>query len=89
MADAELQDRLVSDFIRLGASGYTLIPCLGAGRRLLSSGAEPNSSQVRIEVVVTRLVSDALLDYLRRDLLKEHRVTTCVETVDVVNPDQF
>ncbi|GDY07906.1 sulfate transporter [Planctomycetia bacterium] len=89
VADAELQDRLVSDFIRLGASGYTLIPCLGAGRRLLSSGAEPNSSQVRIEVVVTRLVSDALLDYLRRDLLKEHRVTTCVETVDVVNPDQF
>lgn len=89
VADAELQDRLVSDFIRLGASGYTLIPCLGAGRRLLSSGAEPNSSQVRIEVVVTRLVSDALLDYLRRDLLKEHRVTACVETVDVVNPDQF
>ncbi len=89
VADAELQDRLVADFIRLGASGYTLIPCLGAGRRLLSSGAEPNASQVRIEVVVTRPVSDVLLDYLRRDILKEHRVTACVETVDVVNPDQF
>ena len=34
-------------------------------------------------------VSDALLDYLRRDILKEHHVTACVETVDVVNPDQF
>lgn len=89
VADAELQDRLVGDFVRLGASGYTLIPCLGAGRRLLSSGAEPNSSQVRIEVVVTRPVSDDLLDYLRRDILKEHHVTACVETVDVVNPDQF
>lgn len=89
VADAELQDRLVNDFVRLGASGYTVIPCWGAGRRLLSSGAEPNSSQVRIEVVVTRQVSDALLDYLRHDILKEHHVTACVETVDVVNPDQF
>ena len=89
MADAELQDRLVGDFVRLGASGYTLVPCLGAGRRLLATGAEPNSSQVRIEVVVPRVVSDALLDYLRREILKEHHVTACVETVDVVNPDQF
>jgi MFS superfamily sulfate permease-like transporter len=89
VADAELQDRLIGDFVRLGASGYTLIPCLGAGRRLLSSGAQPNSSQVRIEVVVPRAVSDQLLDYLRHDILKEHHVTACVETVDVVNPDQF
>ncbi|MBM3971687.1 MAG: SulP family inorganic anion transporter [Planctomycetes bacterium] len=89
VADAELQDRLVNDFVRLGASGYTLIPCLGAGRRLLASGGEPNSSLVRIEVVVTRPVSDSLLDYLRHDILKEHHVTACVETVDVVNPDHF
>lgn len=89
VADEELQDRLVNDFVRLGASGYTVIPCFGAGRRLLASGAEPNTSQVRIEVVVTRQVSDALLDFLRRDILKEYHVTACVETVDVVNPDQF
>jgi MFS superfamily sulfate permease-like transporter len=89
VAEAELRDRLVSEFVRLGASGYTLIPCLGAGRRLLATGAEPNTSQVRIEVVVTRAVSDALLDFLRRDILNEHHVTACVETVDVVNPDHF
>ncbi len=89
VADASLQDRLVNDFVRLGASGYTLIPCLGAGRRLLSSGAEPNSAQVRIEVVVTRRVADLLLAYLRQEILKDHHVTACVETVDVVNPEQF
>ncbi|MCX7423282.1 MAG: SulP family inorganic anion transporter [Planctomycetia bacterium] len=89
IADASLQDRLINDFVRLGASGYTLIPCLGAGRRLLSSGAAPNSAQVRIEVVVTRQVADSLLAYLRQDILKDHHVTACVETVDVVNPEQF
>ena len=89
VADAELQNRLVADFVRLGASGYTLIPCQGAGRRLLASGAEPNSSQVRIEVVVTRQVSDVLLTYLRQEIMNEYHVTACVETVDVVNPEQF
>ena len=89
VAESQLQDRLVLDFIRLGASGYTLIPCMGAGRRLLSATATPNEALVRIEVIVTKVVSDALLDYLRRDILNVHHVTACVESVDVVNPDQF
>ena len=89
VADAELRDRLITDFVRLGASGYTLIPCQGAGRRVLAAGGEPSESQVRIEVVVPHLVCDALLDYLRRDILKDQHVTACVETVDVVKADQF
>ena len=47
VADSEFQDRLVGDFVRLGTSGYTLIPCVGAGRRAIAAGAEPNSSLVR------------------------------------------
>lgn len=89
VADAELQDSLITDFIRLGASGYTLIPCLGAGRRLLATGAEPNSALVRLEVIVPKPVCDELLDYLRRDIQKDHHVTACVETVEVLKPDQF
>lgn len=89
VADEDLQERLLGDFVRLGASGYTLIPCQGAGRRVLAAGGDPRDSLVRIEVVVPRPVCDALLDYLRRDILKEHHVTACVETVDVVKPDQF
>ena len=89
VAEENLQNRLLDEFVRLGASGYTLIPCRGAGRRVLATGGAPSDSQVRIEVVVTKQVCDALLDFLRRDILKEHHVTACVETVDVVNPDQF
>ncbi|HLQ44397.1 MAG TPA: SulP family inorganic anion transporter, partial [Planctomycetaceae bacterium] len=89
VAEATLQDRLVADFVRLGASGYTLIPCHGAGRRVIAAHGEPSHSLVRIEVVVPYEVCDGLLDYLRRDVLKNHHVTACVETVDVVKPDQF
>ena len=89
VADAQLQERLVGDITRLGVSGYTLIPCLGAGRRDLAAGSPPRDSQIRMEIVTPRATSDAILDYLRRHILKEHQVTACVETVDVVNPDNF
>jgi MFS superfamily sulfate permease-like transporter len=89
IAEAALQDRLVGDITRLGASGYTLIPCVGAGRRDLAAGGPPRDSQIRIEIVTPRSTSDAILDYLRRDILKDHQLTACVETVDVVNPDHF
>ncbi|MFN0019648.1 MAG: SulP family inorganic anion transporter [Pirellulaceae bacterium] len=89
VADASLQDRLLGDIARLGASGYTLTPCIGAGRRDLAAGGPPRDSQIRIEIVAPRPTSEAILDYLRREILREHQVTACVETVDVVNPDQF
>jgi len=89
VADASLQDRLVGDITLLGVSGYTLIPCLGAGRRDLAAGGPPRDAQIRIEIVTPRATSDAILDYLRRDILKDHQVTACVETVDVVNPGSF
>ncbi|HEY0981531.1 MAG TPA: SulP family inorganic anion transporter [Schlesneria sp.] len=89
VADALLQEQLVTKFVDLGASGYTLIPCVGAGRRLLAEASSPNPALVRIEVIVTRSVSEGLLDYLRRDIFNEHHVTVCVENVDVINPDQF
>jgi MFS superfamily sulfate permease-like transporter len=89
VAGSELQDRLVSDILRLGVSGYTLIPCSGAGRRDLAAGGAPRDSQIRIEIVAPRTISDSILDYLRRDILKDNHVTACVETVDVVKADQF
>lgn len=89
VADQSMLELLIENFVKLGASGYTYLPCLGAGRRVLAAGGEPQDSQVRIEVVVPREVCDAVLDFLRREILKEHHVTACVETVDVVRPDQF
>lgn len=89
VAGEELQDRLIQEATRLGISGYTIIPCLGVGRRGLTSGEAPRNSQIRIEIVAPRAVSESLLDFLRNEILPRHAVTACVETVDVVNPDRF
>jgi hypothetical protein len=88
IADASLEEWLLEQFIACGASGYTTMPCSGAGRRQRKEG-RPKSTQVRIEVIALPKVCDSIIDFMRREILDEHRVTACVETVDVVRVGHF
>ncbi len=89
VTDELLEDWLESEFIRLGASGFTSLSCAGAGRRDIVEGVPQRRSQVRIEVIVTHEVSELILAFLQREILAEHRVTVCVETVNVVRVGDF
>jgi hypothetical protein len=71
-----------------GAPGVTTVAAKGAGRTALRGNAG-TQDVVRIEVVVTTEVADAITDYLREDVMPCYRVTACVETVDVLSPKQF
>ncbi len=89
VADESLEGDLTREFIKRGASGFTVITCRGAGRRCLADGLSEGDPQVRIEVVVPVDVCDAILSFLRHDILPAFRLTACVETVDVIRADQF
>jgi MFS superfamily sulfate permease-like transporter len=89
VAEENLRDQLIGDIVRLGASGYTILPCMGAGRRIIEAGKPPTAELVRIEAVITDEVCNRLLDYLRRDVRRDNHFTACVEMVDVVNPEKF
>lgn len=88
MADAALEFEITQKCVELGASGYTAIPCHGAGRRSLAEGAM-RTEQVRVEVVAPQAVAEQILDYLRRDISLDHAVTACIETVEVLAVQQF
>jgi MFS superfamily sulfate permease-like transporter len=89
VADAALEQQLIDELIRAGATGYTSIPCHGAGRRGLSENGHPPNDQVRLEVVAQAPVCDRLLAYLRKEVMPNHPVTACVETVKVFRPEDF
>jgi MFS superfamily sulfate permease-like transporter len=90
VTEPELEEMLAKRFIELGASGYTAIPCRGAGRR---GSEDPSGShgkeQVRIEVVVPESVMERILSYLHQDILPKQRATVTVETVETLRPDRF
>lgn len=89
VADVSIEQWLEEHFVELGATGFTSQPCSGSGRRELEGGVATSNSKVRIEVVMSLATCEAVLGFLRGDVLLQHQVTACVETVDVVRRDHF
>ena len=89
MANQSLRFWLLDEFVKCGVTGYTLTTCTGAGRRHLESDSVAENEHVRIEIIAPADVCDAVIEFLRRDILPDHHVTACVETVDVVRIGHF
>ena len=89
VADEALEDWLAREFIRCGATGFNSLPCSGAGRQDIIDGVPRKRAQVRLEVIVTAEVCDAILAFLQAEIVAEHRVTVCVETVNVARVGDF
>ena len=89
VADSEIEQWLEREFVELGATGYTSLPCSGAGRRDLANGITTSVPKCRIEVVVPPPTCERILSFLRHSVLPEHHVTACIENVDVVRRDHF
>lgn len=89
VVEAELESRLEEEFVALGASGYTSVACTGVGRRQTVDGYTRGTPCVRIEVIAPQCTCDAMLTFLRRDIMLEHRVTACVESVEVDRVEHF
>ncbi len=89
VAEARLEDWLLDNFVELGATGYTSLPCSGAGRSTIRGDRSASSPMVRIEIVTPHATAERILTFIRTKVLSEHAVTACVETVDVVRRDHF
>ena len=89
VASEEIEEWLEQSFIELGASGFTALPCSGAGRRDWAQGATRANAKVRIEVVMPYATCDAVMEFLRTEVMPEHPVTACLESVSVIRPGHF
>lgn len=89
VAPQELEEYLERGFVERGATGFTAIECKGAGRRHIAGATIETRIQIRIEAIVPFEVCDSILAFLRREILPNHHVTACVETIEAVLAEQF
>ena len=54
----------------------------------LASADDASYSQMRLEAVVPYEVAESIMDYLQT-VSREHRLTACLETVEVLKHDGF
>jgi MFS superfamily sulfate permease-like transporter len=89
VADPNIERLLETDLIKLGATGYTSIPCYGIGKRQIDSGFLEPVKQVRIEIIATSPACDKMMDYLRTEIQPSHHITVAAEDVQVARVDAF
>ncbi len=89
VTDPDVEETLASNLVRLGVSGFTMIPCYGVGKDGIRMGSLGPKPQIRVEVIATTKTCEAIFDYLHRELQTSHRLTYCVEEVRVSQLDRF
>jgi MFS superfamily sulfate permease-like transporter len=89
VTNPELAQEMIREMLRMGATGYTEIPCQGAGRRSVSEKELKPLAQTRVEVIMPKDVCDKVIDFLRTTVIPQNQLTLCVETVEVARITSF
>ncbi|HQX48375.1 MAG TPA: SulP family inorganic anion transporter [Planctomycetaceae bacterium] len=89
VTNPDLAAKLIRDMVEMGATGYTEIPCFGAGRQLVNQDELIPQAQTRVEVIMPIDICEKVIDYLRTSIVPQNQLTVCVETVEVARITSF
>jgi hypothetical protein len=87
--DTALEHEMLQKFVELGASGYTAVECSGAGRKAVYQEPFAGHSQMRVEIIGTRPVCEAIVKHVSRPEFAGHPVAAYLEGVEVFQPERF
>ncbi|MEX2533200.1 MAG: hypothetical protein WD360_04475 [Nitriliruptoraceae bacterium] len=88
VAEAALEQRLIDDLKRLGASGYTASKVRGEGRtgRHLQYLTGPS---VELETIVNDDVAEAILTHVAENYFTHYAIVAWLTPVSVLRPERF
>jgi hypothetical protein len=87
--DTALEEEMLHKFVELGATGYTTVECNGAGRKAVYQEPFAGHSQLRVEIVGTRPVCEAIVRFVSQPEYAGHPVAAYLEGVEVIQPQRF
>lgn len=83
-----LRDDIVEKVKELGAKGYTLTDTTGEGSRGIRA-SDWEGENVKIEVVVSRDIGNAIIDFISEQYFENYSVITYAYPVRVVRGDKY
>jgi MFS superfamily sulfate permease-like transporter len=89
VAEPGLEKRLARSFAELGATGYTVMTCSGAGRRGLERDPAHAEGRIRFEILALPDAAERMLNFLHREIAPSFPITASIETVEVLTPEEF
>jgi hypothetical protein len=91
IADRAFEHRLLKDFVRLGAKGWTSTYCNGKGEHAIMEDpfAGPDRSRVRIEILASTPTAEAIMRTVEKPPYSLNRLIACMDTVKVSSRRNF
>lgn len=87
--DKSLERELLAAFVDLGATGYTAVECNGAGEKVVYEEHFSSHSQLRVEIIGTRPICEAIVRHVARPEYANHPLAAYLEGVEVLEAFRF
>ncbi len=86
-----LEAKLVPAILQLGATGFTILPCRGAGVFHFDENGSSIGTfqQLHLETIVPESLCNEILSYLRAEIIPDEKIIVTVTSVGVIRPEKF
>jgi hypothetical protein len=88
-ADGALEGTLLKQFLKMGATGYTVTVCRGKGEHDTVDDPFTSVARVRIELLVQPELAEKMLKLVDSPQYKSHPLAACMETVQVAASERY
>jgi nitrogen regulatory protein P-II 2 len=88
IAEDDLEQRLVEDLKRLGATGYTIFDVRGEGEHGVR-GSRWEGENIQIETLVGDEIADAILRHLAQHYFDKYAIVLYVTDADVIRGAKY
>lgn len=91
ICDRALENQLIDEFVKLGVQGWTSAHCNGKGKHAILEDpfAEPDRSRVRMEMVCSPAVGEAIMEHVDSQKYRNRSVFAYMDKVLVTGRRKF
>ncbi len=89
ITESEIEEHLIEDVNRLGAKGYTISSVGGKGEKGLRNAIWSANSNIKVEIVCCPKTCDNIVEFLKKNYLKNYAMILFVSDVEVLRPLKF
>ena len=89
ITESEIEGHLLQDLDKLGARGYTISPVKGKGEKGLRNAIWSANSNIKVEVICYPKTCDKMVEFLKKNYLKNYAMILFIIDVEVFHPRKF
>ena len=89
ITESVIEEILLKDLEKLGVRGYTVSDARGRGSRGVRDATWGEVSNIRLEVICTRILAEAVLEHIQSHYYDNYAMVAYLQDVEILRPEKF